>query len=238
MMAFAICRVPEECPRWVADLITDCMRSNPDRRPTSKEVFEMLRSGGASKHGKLRSMGQAMKPHQFADQSNPRTDAVASHQTPFFSPAQESSHVQGSKAGSKSGMALQRPMASLQIQPHGSSSQVLTRPLFRMQSDQKYRKPPTRLTAVRSDGAGDASPVPQGTQGTADQAFGQGHGHVRLLKDIGPELGAHTEGSRRNLLDERPRSSGSTPELGSYSSESRHTMEMEDQNPFAAAAST
>ena len=121
--------------------------------------------------------------------------------------------MQGSKAGNKSGMPLQRPMASLQIQPHASSSEVLTRPLFSIQSDRKHKKLPTRLTAVRSDGAGDVSPVPQGI---ADQATGQGHGHVRLLKD--PELGAHTERSRRGLLGGRPRSSGSILELDSYSS--------------------
>ncbi len=44
-------RVPEECPQGVADIITECMRENPDRRPTSKDVFQALRSEGAGRNG-------------------------------------------------------------------------------------------------------------------------------------------------------------------------------------------
>lgn len=39
------CRVPEECPAWVAELITSCMLENPAARPTSKEIYRMLLEG-------------------------------------------------------------------------------------------------------------------------------------------------------------------------------------------------
>ncbi|KAK9802724.1 hypothetical protein WJX73_001425 [Symbiochloris irregularis] len=39
-------RVPEECPQWVADLINQCMSPDPSKRPTSREVYQRLQSGG------------------------------------------------------------------------------------------------------------------------------------------------------------------------------------------------
>ncbi|KAK9836640.1 hypothetical protein WJX74_005022 [Apatococcus lobatus] len=35
-------RVPEECPAWVAELITACMSEDPSARPTSKDIYRML----------------------------------------------------------------------------------------------------------------------------------------------------------------------------------------------------
>ena len=37
-----VCRVPEECPAWVAELITACMSEESSLRPTSKEIYRML----------------------------------------------------------------------------------------------------------------------------------------------------------------------------------------------------
>ena len=36
------CRVPEECPQEVADLIKACMSVDADDRPSSADVYEML----------------------------------------------------------------------------------------------------------------------------------------------------------------------------------------------------
>ena len=36
------CRVPEECPAWVAELITACRSESAAERPTSKEIYRML----------------------------------------------------------------------------------------------------------------------------------------------------------------------------------------------------
>lgn len=214
----------------MADLITDCMRSNPDKRPTSKEVFETLRSGG-SKRGKLRSIGHAMKPQRSADALKQRQEAPAPYQTPFLSPAVELSHLQGGQAGGASGMPLQRPLTSMQIQrPRDSSPALLTRPVFSMQFDRGSRKLPTRLTAVRSSGAGDASPVPHGKRD--HKAVGKGHSHADAQKE--PVVCA--EGSRRALLVGRLDSDGPALVLDKESPDLQHTVEMVDENPFAAAA--
>lgn len=42
------CRVPEECPAWVAELINACMSEEPAARPTSKAIYQMLLANGAS----------------------------------------------------------------------------------------------------------------------------------------------------------------------------------------------
>ncbi|KAK9807188.1 hypothetical protein WJX73_005815 [Symbiochloris irregularis] len=39
-------RVPEECPEWVAALIEQCMSPDQSKRPTSREVYQRLQSGG------------------------------------------------------------------------------------------------------------------------------------------------------------------------------------------------
>ena len=36
------CRVPEECPQWVADLIAACVYFDPAQRLTSKDVYHAL----------------------------------------------------------------------------------------------------------------------------------------------------------------------------------------------------
>lgn len=36
------CRVPEECPQEVADLIEACMSVDAGKRPSSTDVYEML----------------------------------------------------------------------------------------------------------------------------------------------------------------------------------------------------
>ena len=36
------CRVPEECPLAIADLITRCMDSKPGNRPSAKDVVFIL----------------------------------------------------------------------------------------------------------------------------------------------------------------------------------------------------
>ncbi len=43
------CRVPEECPQWVADLISECMSEAPDERPTSREIYQKLLAAGGLK---------------------------------------------------------------------------------------------------------------------------------------------------------------------------------------------
>ena len=45
-MIIVACRVPEECPQWVADLIATCMSEEPQERPTSRNVYQRLLSGG------------------------------------------------------------------------------------------------------------------------------------------------------------------------------------------------
>ena len=40
------CRVPAECPQWVADLIESCMQQDPAQRPTSREVYQQLSANG------------------------------------------------------------------------------------------------------------------------------------------------------------------------------------------------
>ena len=42
---FAPHRVPEECPFWVAELITACMLEDPAARPTSKDIYRLLLDG-------------------------------------------------------------------------------------------------------------------------------------------------------------------------------------------------
>lgn len=36
-------QIPNECPQDVADLIKDCMKSVPEDRPTTREIFHRLR---------------------------------------------------------------------------------------------------------------------------------------------------------------------------------------------------
>lgn len=36
------CRVPEECPQAVADLVAQCMDADPTARPSAKEVVSLL----------------------------------------------------------------------------------------------------------------------------------------------------------------------------------------------------
>lgn len=38
------CRVPEECPAEVEQLIQDCLEEEPEQRPDMKTVFERLKS--------------------------------------------------------------------------------------------------------------------------------------------------------------------------------------------------
>ena len=39
----ALCfRVPEECPREVADVITSCLDENPTNRPTARQIVDRL----------------------------------------------------------------------------------------------------------------------------------------------------------------------------------------------------
>ncbi len=40
------CRVPEECPPWVAELIESCMLEDPAARPTSKDIYAILLADG------------------------------------------------------------------------------------------------------------------------------------------------------------------------------------------------
>ena len=37
-----LCRVPEECPAFVAELIDSCMLEDPLARPTSKDIYRIL----------------------------------------------------------------------------------------------------------------------------------------------------------------------------------------------------
>lgn len=43
------CRVPEECPQEIADLIQRCKLVDPKQRPSAKEVFEVLRQNCLAK---------------------------------------------------------------------------------------------------------------------------------------------------------------------------------------------
>ena len=43
------CRVPEECPQEIADLIQQCKLVEPKQRPSAKEVFEIIRKNCIAK---------------------------------------------------------------------------------------------------------------------------------------------------------------------------------------------
>lgn len=36
------CRVPEECPQEVADVIASCLDENPTNRPTARQIVDQL----------------------------------------------------------------------------------------------------------------------------------------------------------------------------------------------------
>ena len=38
------CRVPEQCPEAVADLVDACTREDPQQRPTMQEVYHILKA--------------------------------------------------------------------------------------------------------------------------------------------------------------------------------------------------
>ena len=38
-----VCRVPEECPLEIANLIQQCKLVDPKQRPSAREVFEVLK---------------------------------------------------------------------------------------------------------------------------------------------------------------------------------------------------
>ena len=106
----------------MADLITDCMRSNPDRRPSSKEVFELLRSGG-TKH---RNIGDFLRGFPSGDHSA----YMGGHPAASAHLGKSSGPVR--PMGNQGGMLLDRPVASMQIErPHDTA--FLTRPLASMQ---------------------------------------------------------------------------------------------------------
>ena len=42
-LAATSAQIPNECPQDVADLIKDCMKSVPEDRPTTREIFHRLR---------------------------------------------------------------------------------------------------------------------------------------------------------------------------------------------------
>lgn len=37
-----MCRIPSECPQEIGALVDACMQTNPDDRPTAKEVVQIL----------------------------------------------------------------------------------------------------------------------------------------------------------------------------------------------------
>ncbi len=37
-----VCRVPEECPQEVADVIASCLDENPSNRPTARQIVDQL----------------------------------------------------------------------------------------------------------------------------------------------------------------------------------------------------
>ena len=47
-MLLFCCRVPEECPQYVADLIEACQQRDPNDRPSSQEVYDQLKAGGST----------------------------------------------------------------------------------------------------------------------------------------------------------------------------------------------
>ena len=47
-LAAASCRVPEECPQEVADLIAACRNNSPAPRPTAQQVLAVLQGAGSS----------------------------------------------------------------------------------------------------------------------------------------------------------------------------------------------
>lgn len=38
-----MCRVPEECPQEIANLIQQCKAVDPKQRPSARDVFEVLK---------------------------------------------------------------------------------------------------------------------------------------------------------------------------------------------------
>lgn len=36
------CRVPEECPQEVADVIANCLDENPSNRPSARDIIDQL----------------------------------------------------------------------------------------------------------------------------------------------------------------------------------------------------
>lgn len=41
-VCFFGCRVPEECPQEVADVIATCLGENPSNRPSARDIVDQL----------------------------------------------------------------------------------------------------------------------------------------------------------------------------------------------------
>lgn len=41
-LQYSACRVPEECPQEVADVIASCLDENPSNRPSARDIVDQL----------------------------------------------------------------------------------------------------------------------------------------------------------------------------------------------------
>ena len=158
-----VCRVPEECPQWVADIITRCMGENPESRPTSKEVFRLLRSDGAEGYRpgtyepSLQSAAESCKSGIQVDGVRPATEtgnAFGAFNPELDSAMQQQQEGMFPNSPEASTASLDNPMASRQFGRHGRlQNQPVRRGLMSRPMTPRTSLP---LTPVSS---GDAQPV-------------------------------------------------------------------------------
>ena len=89
-------RVPQECPRFVVDIITACMRENPARRPTSKQVHQALQADDYGDMGIRSPQERPVMPGSQIDSFPARSvpaNAWTDHTAAYTSTEEEDAYV-------------------------------------------------------------------------------------------------------------------------------------------------
>ena len=64
-MLAGICRVPEQCPADIAQLVRDCMNFEPSQRPTAQEIIDRLQRPAKASMGLNKSyQADEHEPHR------------------------------------------------------------------------------------------------------------------------------------------------------------------------------